>query len=190
MHQALPPPVRRRNTVLPNGVDRDLFRPMARAEARRALGWPGEEHVALFAGDPELPRKRYSLALAACERARAAGVPVRLHVAHTSPPALMPTVMNAADCLLLTSALEGSPNVVKEAVTLGLPVVATPAGDVPKVLAPVAPSYLCEPDPELLGRALVACVREGRRSDGRERSAWLDQRHIARQLLDLYDRLG
>jgi teichuronic acid biosynthesis glycosyltransferase TuaC len=190
MESVLPPSVRRRNLVLPNGVNRDLFRVMHRADARMALGWPLDENVALYAGDPKLPRKRYPLAMAACERACASGTPVRLHVCHTTPPSLMPTVMNAADCLLLTSALEGSANVVKEAVTVGLPVIATPAGDVREVLEHVHPSYISEPDAETLANALVACMHNGGRSNGRDHSQWIDQRQIARRLLGLYDAIG
>ena len=190
MEAALPRTVRRRNIVLPNGVDRELFRPMDRARARRDLGWRSDERVALYAADPKVARKRFPLAVAACEAAAQAGVPVRLHVAARTPPNLMPVVMNACDCLLLTSALEGSPNVVKEAVTVGLPVVATPAGDVREILEPVHPSYICDAEPKALGNALVACMRNGGRSDGRERSEWLDERRIARRLLELYDRLG
>lgn len=189
MEAVLPERVRRRNTVLPNGVDRELFCPIDQAEARRKLGWPADEHIALFAADPELPRKRYALAVAACEHARRSGVEVRLHVAHTTPPGLMPTVMNAADCLVITSSIEGSPNVVKEAVAVGLPVVATPAGDAPEILARITPSYVCDAEPEDLGRAIATCVRQGARSDGRMRSDWLDQRQIARRLLGLYERL-
>jgi teichuronic acid biosynthesis glycosyltransferase TuaC len=189
MHRTLPARVADRNMVLPNGVNREVFRPIDRQDARRRLGWPADEHVALFAADPEEPRKRYALAAAACEHARRAGVTVRLHVANTEPPPLMPTIMSAADCLLLTSAIEGSPNVVKEAVTIGLPVVTTPAGDVREILEHVDPSYICEPDAEVLGDAVVRCVRNGGRSDGRERSAWLDQREIAKRLLGLYDSL-
>jgi teichuronic acid biosynthesis glycosyltransferase TuaC len=190
MESVLPPSVRRRNLVVPNGVNRDFFRLMDRADARRALGWPLDENVALYAADPQLPRKRYPLAVAACERAGASGTPVRLHVCHTTPPSLMPTVMNAADCLLMTSALEGSANIVKEAVTVGLPVVATPAGDVREVLEHVHPSYISEPDAETLGDALVACMHNGGRSNGRDQSQWIDQRQVARRLMDLYDAIG
>ena len=189
MEAALPPAVRQRNTVLPDGIDPEEFRPIDRTAARRALGWPADEPVALYAADPELPRKRYPLAVAACEWARASGIPVRLHVAHTTPTTLMPTVMSAADCLLMTSSIEGSPNVVKEALMVGLPVVATPVGDVRDVLREVHPSYICEPDPKALGSAVVACLRHAGRSDGRRHSAWLDQRVIARRLLDIYDTL-
>jgi glycosyltransferase involved in cell wall biosynthesis len=191
MAATLPEPVRRRNTVLPNGVDRGFFRPLDRSEARAGLGWPADERVALFVGDPELPRKRHGLAAAACEEAARRGVPLRLHVAHTTPPDSMPAIMSAADCLLVTSATEGSPNAVKEALMCDLPIVATAVGDVPELLDGVTPSYVVdEAEPSELADALVACMRNGGRSDGRERSEWLDDRRIAERLIRLYDSIA
>ena len=188
LENALPARVRERNLVLPNGVDRTTFQPVTRDEARRELGWPVDAHIALFAGDPAIARKRHALAAAACEDAAARlGTPVRLEVANTVPGAKMPLVMSAADCLLMTSSIEGSPNVVKEAVTCSLPVVSVPVGDVREVLEPVEPSWVCDPTPAALGAAVAECLTRGERSNGRERSAWLDERRIAERLLALYD---
>lgn len=184
MEAVLPPPTRRRNTVVPNGVDRTLFRPIGRAEARRRLGW-GDEPVALFAATkPQSPNKRLRLAEEAAQRAG-----VRLHVAATPDPTEMPVLMGAADCLLLTSVVEGSPNAVKEALMCNLPVVATAAGDVREVLEDVRPSFVCPPDAGELARAVCACV-EGGRSNGREVAAWLGEDEIAARILGVYERLA
>ena len=147
--------------------------------------------MALFAGTrPDSPRKRRALAEAACVAASALTGPVRLHVAGAVPPDEMPFVMNAADCLLLTSSVEGSPNVVKEALMCDLPVVSTPAGDVEWLLEGVAPSAVCPPDPAALGRAVAACIESGGRSNGREATAGLSAGEVARRLLEVYERLG
>jgi teichuronic acid biosynthesis glycosyltransferase TuaC len=186
MEAALPTAVRGRNTVLPNGVDTDVFRPQDRAAARRELGWPHEAPVALFAANPCVPRKRFWLAEAAVEYARKELDDLRLEIAYGVTPDRMPLLMNAADCLLLTSSIEGSPNVVKEALMCNLPVVATAAGDVTELLEAVSPSFVCESSDVALGRALVECVRRRQRSDGRERSARLDGAVVAGRLLELY----
>lgn len=186
MRSSLPTGARTSNFVLPNGVDRSRFRPRPREQARAELGWPCDERIVLFAADPELPRKRHWLAALACREAEDRIGPIRLQVANGVAPDDMPRLMAAADCLLLTSSIEGSPNVVKEAVSCGLPVVAVDVGDVRQILKGVEPSWVCLPRPIALGDALVQCLSECRRSNGWERSAWLSEEQIGARLLSLY----
>lgn len=190
MEDALPHAVRSRNAVVPNGVDRRLFTPIGRGEARRHLGWDNGEHVALFAADPAVERKRHWLAQAACDLAAQRLDGVRLHVAAGVAPEAMPLLMSAADCLLLTSSIEGSPNVVKEALMCDLPIVTTPVGDVRELLAAVEPSWICEAEPDALAESLVECLRDPRRSNGREASAQLGTEEIASRVLSLYAKLA
>jgi glycosyltransferase involved in cell wall biosynthesis len=190
LERALPPRVRRRNLVLPNGVDPEHFSPIPRTDARRQLGWSATERIALFVGDPEIPRKRHWLAAAACTEAGRRLRDLRLHVASSVDPARLPVLMSGADCLLLTSSIEGSPNVVKEALMTNLPVVATRVGDLETVLVGVEPSFLCDATSPPLANALVQCLGEPRRSNGRSRSDWLSSSAIARRLIELYERLG
>jgi glycosyltransferase involved in cell wall biosynthesis len=189
MEATLPRSARGRNIVVPNGVDRSLFRPMPRDEARRQLGWSTADGIVLFAADPKHPRKRFWLAEAACSEALRKMDRVKLIVAWDIPPDSMPIHMAAADCLLLTSSIEGSPNVVKEAMACDLPVISTDVGDVRQVLRLVEPSWICRPDSNELGAALVECLTCRRRSDGRQRSEWLDEEQIAARLIELYRKL-
>lgn len=190
MQQALPGSIRARNHVIPNGVDTAVFAPVSREDARRALGWDLDQPVALFAADPAVERKRHWLAAAACEAAAARLPGLRLHVAANVSPDQMPMLMSAADCLLLTSAIEGSPNVVKEALMCDLPVVATDCGDVRQLLASVEPSSVCVDDPAALADGLVACMEPRRRSNGRAVSSWLTQEAVAARVIALYEQLA
>jgi glycosyltransferase involved in cell wall biosynthesis len=184
MERALPAARRSVNHIVPTGVYGDAFAPIDRAEARGLLGW-GDEPVALFAATkPFSPAKRLGLAREAAERAG-----VRLEVAAGVPPERMPLLMNAADCLLVTSAVEGSPNVVKEALMCNLPVIATEVGDIPERLSGVEPSWLCPPDAGALASALSECVALGRRSNGREAAAAFEQTAIARRVLAVHEEL-
>jgi glycosyltransferase involved in cell wall biosynthesis len=190
MESALHPSVRKRNQVVPNGVDRLIFHPYSGEEARRRLGWSPESRIVLFAADPAVERKRYWLAEAACREAERTLGPIRLEVAWGTAPADIPVLMAGADCLLLTSAIEGSPNVVKEAVACGLPVISTEVGDVAEVLSDIDPSWVCPPKPAPLAGALVQCLTAQRRSNGWMQSAWLGQERIAQRLLNLYAELA
>jgi teichuronic acid biosynthesis glycosyltransferase TuaC len=186
MEPALPARVRTRNHVIPNGVDLERFKPRDRDAARSDLGWDRDERVVLYASDPSRPSKRPDLARAACERASESVGGVRLHVAHGLRPEVMPDLMNASDCLLHPSASEGSPNVVKEALACNLPVVATPAGDVPELLAEVENCHVCQPSADELAAALIRCLDPPCRSDGRKHSEDLDERRIAARLVSVY----
>ena len=62
-----------------------------------------------------------------------ASVDAELLVAGDVAPTMMPVYLSACDVLLLTSAHEGSPNVVKEALACDLPVVSVDVGDVQRM---------------------------------------------------------
>ncbi len=189
MHDQLPARVQRSNTVLPNGVDDTLFVPHNRGEARRVLGWDLDERVVLFAATkPGIPRKRRWLAEEACSLAAERLGPVRLLVSGLTPPDDMPLLMSASDCLIHTASLEGSPNVVKEALMCNLPVIATPSGDVSELLRDVQPSYLCPPDAHQLADALVEFLSAPTRSNGRARiESELSATAVATRLVAIYD---
>lgn len=190
MERALPRRARVHNRVIPNGVDTGLFRPIERADARSALGWKDDERVILFAADPAEKRKRYSLAAAAVERANAMLGNVRLVVASCIEPNDMPVYMNAADCLVHVSRMEGSPNVLKEALMCNLPIVATSVGDVPELLDGVEPSFIVEPDEFAVAQALIQCVATPTRSNGRRKAAELGSTVIAERVSAIYRQLA
>ena len=99
-------------------------------------------------------------------------------------------MMNAADCLLLTSLREGSPNVVKEAMACNLPVVSVPCGDVSERLQDVTPGGVYPCDADALAQGLLAVFHSNRRSNGRAAlaSQGLTGADIAEKLINFYSR--
>lgn len=186
LEDCLPSSVKRSNKVIPDGVDRRAFAPASRSEARRKLGWELSAPIVLFAASVTTPTKRFWLAEEACRRASTEIRDLQLRVVDDVAPGDMPNVMNAADCLLLTSASEGSSNVVKEAIACNLPVISTDVGDVRVLLAEVDPSYVRSPDPVQLSGALVDCLKRGERSNGRARSEDFDALDVARRITRIY----
>ncbi len=116
--------------VIPCGVDMQRFSPISQKEARLQTGLPQEKKLVLWAGEHFRPEKRYEIVEEAMRRLSAEDPNVELVLLSGRPHADVPVYMNAADVLLLTSDAEGSPMVVKEAMSCNLPVVATDVGDV------------------------------------------------------------
>lgn len=187
MHDRLPAKVRSRSRIIHCGVDSERFAPSNRATARRQLKWGDHERIALFAATkPYEPRKRIDLAEAAVQEAEKTLGSIKLAIAEHVPPDVMPVMMNAADCLLLTSMAEGSPVVVKEALMCNLPVVATDVADVRETLSGIHPSAVCSHDRFELGKALVEVLRTPQRSNGRSKQSDQDHGRTLKLLLELY----
>jgi glycosyltransferase involved in cell wall biosynthesis len=145
-----------RLVVVPNGLDTGLYRTDAprRAHTRAALGMRDDEflwlsvgrlhdqkdHASLLRAVARLSSSRPTLAIAGDGPLR--GPLEALATALRIDPPIrflgrrndVPDLLGAADGLVLSSAWEGSPNVVLEAMAAGVPVVATDVGGVPELV--------------------------------------------------------
>ena len=185
-------------SVMPGGVDTAVFFPETRESARARLnartghdeiqhGWSQADRVILFNAGHDPGIKRLDLAKEAVAEALRKLSGVRMEVmAGRVDPLTVPTLMNAADCLLVTSDSEGSPTVVQEAIACGLPVVSVPAGDVAERLEGVYPSSIVARDAHALGDALVQVLKRGERSNGSHKTHEFSTATIARRLRDIY----
>lgn len=142
--------------IVPNGVDLQAYSPMDRSQAKAKLGWAEDKRYILFAGNPDDSRKGFPLAQAAVSGAiQAMGEPLQLVPLRGVAVKTVPLYMNACEAMLMTSFIEGSPNVVKEAMSCNLPVISVPVGDTCELLNGVVGYTVCPRDPQLLAEALV-----------------------------------
>jgi glycosyltransferase involved in cell wall biosynthesis len=169
-----------RIAVVPNGVDRTLFAPRDRTEARRELGLPAGRLI-LYVGRlesakgvldllqafdqiaPSSPELCLALVgdgseMSRCRDARAKW-PGRVFVPGVQPLAQVARWTAACDLLTLPSWNEGTPNVVLEALASGRRVVATRVGGIPDVLGSAAIGEMVSPRcPDELAQALLRAV--------------------------------
>jgi len=177
-------------TILPTGVDPDVFYPSSQLQARRQLGWSNWERVVLFHAGPDVILKRLDLAREAVENASRKVPVLRLEILNGSvEPGSVPEMMNAADCLLVTSYSEGSPTVVQEALACNLPIVSVAVGDVVERFENVHGATVVPPQASVLGHALAQMVEPPRRSTGSLKIEEFSSRHIARRLQEIYARM-
>ena len=134
-------------TLIPNGIDHELYRPIDRAAARAALGVPADARAVLFlAHGVDLERKGMHLLLEALARlgdvpnllllsvgAGAPQLPAGLagrHLGSVQNELFLPIVYSAADAFALPSLQDNLPNVMLEAMSCGLPVVGFACGGI------------------------------------------------------------
>jgi glycosyltransferase involved in cell wall biosynthesis len=175
--------------VVPNGVDMERFTSSDQATARRELGWSLDKRYILFPGNPKNPRKGFDLANAALEAAQhQSNNELEMAVLRNVSPDQVPVYMNACDAMFMTSWVEGSPNVVKEAMACNLPVVSVPVGDVEQLLGDVDGYAVCPRDPVELANALLESLADPQVPDGRGALVRkkLDAPSVARRLIDIY----
>ncbi|MBS0153901.1 MAG: glycosyltransferase [Nitrospira sp.] len=169
--------------VIPNGVDPSLFYPMDQQLARRTLGLPSHKKIVLFGAAPENRVKNFALAQIVCCLSRERPMLLTLNGV---PHEKVATYMNASDALLLTSYREGSPDVVKEALACGLPVLSVDVGDVAERThslsgCKVVQSY----DPKVLSEELDIMFSSRKRISAS--IADLDQTNTTANLLSIYN---
>ena len=99
--------------VHPTGVDLETLPRLTRDAARIELGLPLDERFALFVGSPNNPLKRYELAQRAID-ALNARLPTRLILGWGMSHSDIIKLMLACDVLIVTSAQEGSPTILRK----------------------------------------------------------------------------
>jgi teichuronic acid biosynthesis glycosyltransferase TuaC len=190
LFQALPTSLRDRVIVLPNGVDVSWFKPMDRNNCRAKLGWDTQSKIVLFnaSRNEDQCRKNPLLARATVDRLARSVPDVSLRVMSDANSEEVRLMLNAADCLLVTSLHEGSPNIVKEAMACNLPVVSVPCGDVAERLKTTRPGEICSYDPGILAQAIQRVLLTGGRSNGRDqiKEQGLTAENVAARLVQLY----
>jgi len=172
--------------VIPNGVNLDLFHPIDRALARQVLGLDDPPKYVLFPYDPSVARKRFDLLEEAANLARRQVPELEILQVVAVPRDRMPFYFNAADVLVLLSFGEGSPNSVKEAMAVNLPVIAVDVGDTRELIGSTEGCYIVSPRVDEIAARIVDVCRRGTRTTGREWIARYSEERIARDVLDVY----
>jgi glycosyltransferase involved in cell wall biosynthesis len=172
--------------VIPAAVDIELFRPIERSEARRALGWQPDAHYALLPGARSVPVKRVDLFDAALAHARSEIPSLQGVSLEGLTRREVVLVMNAVDVTVMTSDSEGSPVTVRESLACCTPVVSVPVGDVATQLAGLEGCAIVEREPAAIAAALLEAIGAGRPPSLRDRAAEYSRPRMADRVHKVY----
>jgi glycosyltransferase involved in cell wall biosynthesis len=175
-------------TVIPMGVDLDLFRPRSRPEARVALGLDPARKYVLFVANPGNRCKRFDIADAAVRILAADDPGVEILPVYKATHEQVAQYMNASNVLVLTSDHEGSPCVVKEALASNLPIVSVDCGDVRDRISGVRGCFLCDRDPQDVAASLREALLFDGPTNGREHVEAISLPNTARRTIDVYEK--
>jgi glycosyltransferase involved in cell wall biosynthesis len=176
-------------TVIPCGIDLDGIKPIPVAEARQQLGLPLDKLLVVWVGDHRRAEKRYSMMEQSVDLVRRDMPEVELVLVSGLPHDVVPVYMSACDVLGLTSAHEGSPMVIKEAMACNLPIVSVDVGDVASVIGQTENCYLVEPTPEAVAEKLRLVLSNRQRTNGRSTIGSMDSDAIARRIVQVYEQV-
>lgn len=173
------------SVILPNGVDFDKFKPIPKKESilKTSLD-PKNKNIIFIAEHIHRKVKNFDLAEKAVQL-----LPdeYKLNPVSGVTQDELVNYYNAADVLLLTSLSEGSPNVVKEAMSVNCPVVSTDVGDVREVITNTDGCYVTTFNPEDIAGKIKKAVEYGqKRTEGRKNIAFLDKTNVSKQIVDIY----
>ncbi len=175
--------------VIPHEIDFELFQPMDKGQARTILGLDLQKKYLLFAANPEIPVKRFSLAKAIADQMTMQDPTVELLVVYKEPQERLPLFMSACDALVFTSYQEGSPNVVKQAMACNLPIVSTDVGDVREIIGNTHGCNICKPDVQEFTRCLADILGRRERTCGRESVRHLSGPSVAQRIIEVYEQV-
>lgn len=179
----------KRAKIIPNGVNMALFKLMDKNECRQSLDWDSKKINILFPANPSRIEKDFSLAKDAVDLLN---VDLSMHVFEQVDHKTTPFYFNAADVVLLTSKWEGSPNVIKEAMACGCPIVSVDVGDVRERMDGIEGCYVANTrNPEELADLLKKALAFGKKTDGREKiiADGLDNSQVAQKLIAIYEKV-
>ncbi|MCP4291933.1 MAG: glycosyltransferase family 4 protein [bacterium] len=177
-------------SIVPSGVDLQKFKPGLQSVARTELGWVPDQPVVVFNAGRDPRIKNLPLAEKTMNLVSKQIPEVRFFVMKGEvAPHTIPTIFQGADCLLLASKSEGSPNVVKEAMATNLPIVSTDVGDVAERLKNTSCSRVTGPHAEDLADAIISILVQNNRSNGREHVANLSLEKTTEMIAVIYNRM-
>lgn len=171
--------------VLPCGPALERFAPAPRAAARAALGLDPDGRYLFFPADPARPEKRHDRAAAL-----AAAADARLLTGGSIEPEAMSTWLNAADAVVVTSDYEGFGMAAIEALACDVPVLSTPVGVAPYLLAGIEGCHCAPFDAEEWAAAARPHLEaDDPRVAGATRAATLAAGPMAERVIEVYRHL-
>ena len=175
----------RKYSLIPCGINLNDYPEIDKAEARKLMSLMPDGKLVLFSGAFDNCVKNAPLAKAAIDLLPG----VQLIELRGYTRTQVATLMQAVDVLVMTSFTEGSPQVIKEALACGCPIVSVDVGDVKEMTKGIDGCYIAERNARSIAENLTKAFAFGKRTKGRSViiEKGLTNDIIASKLIRVYD---
>lgn len=175
-----------KSSVIPCGVTLEDFPDIEKTEARKLMGLNLNKKYVLFASAFDNEVKNPSLA----KEAMALIPDAELLELKGYTRQQVNVLLHAVDALLMTSHSEGSPQVIKEAMVCGCPIVSVDVGDVKQVLSGVNGCKIVSRQKEMIASAIYKIMGiPSLHNTSHLRYLGLDNNQVAAVILNIYYQL-
>lgn len=169
-------------SVIPCGVDTKFFHAMDKQDARKLMHLAVEDIIILFSSNFDRVEKNAKLAKDAISLLPGVNL---IPLDGYSRKEVM-YMYNAADCCLMTSIREGSPQFTKEALACHRPIVSTPVGDVKDQFKNVKGAYICSYDSKDVANKILQAIADKESVLQEDWGNLYDNDKIANKLIAIY----
>lgn len=174
-----------RSTILPCGINSNVFFPLDNRMAKKAMNLNQEERYILFSGSFDNKIKNYRLA----EKAVNELSNVKLIELRGFSKKQVNYLLNACDVLLVTSFYESGPLIVKEAMACNLPIISTNVGDVKSVIENTESCFIVDYDSRNIVEKLKLILNNPVRTNGRDKMNQFDLKVIAARIFEVFGKV-
>jgi len=179
--------------VIPNGVDLKTFYPVDKIKSRVLLNYSINKNIVIFVSNPNRKEKNYELLENSINLLIKENIEIK--IVEKVEQDKLKYFYSAADCLVLSSIHEGSPNVIKEAMACCCPIVSTDVGDVKYIIGDSEGCFISSNDPTELSlniRKAISFSKKYGITNGRRRliDLKLDSVSISDRISNVYKKVN
>ncbi|HTA83574.1 MAG TPA: glycosyltransferase [Bacteroidia bacterium] len=160
-----------KQTIIPNGINSNIFKPYPKQEARKELGIPPDKKVLVFVAeriDNKRKGNKYIMEVSEglvgssnviiCGVGKPSDSSARanlISLGEIQNEETLAKIYSAADALLIPSIEDNLPNTALEAILCGTPLIAFPVGGLPDIISHGNNGLICS---NISSQSLIECI--------------------------------
>ena len=170
--------------VIPYGVDFNVFFPVNKNDAKKALNLNSDINYCLFPSNPNRPEKNFKMTRDIIKNFKNIQI---LKFDNWLPLDKINLIYNACDFVIFTSTNEGSAQVIKEACATNRPIISLDVGDTKEIISGLENCKIFKTYNKEVNNFILSAINNNLSSNARSKIESLSVNKISEKLINLYE---